>query len=154
MGRPLRADVIEKMGLKASGKLLSKQVGYNKYLVKDSKEIVMLNDVEDLDKGYVVMNIKGKPVLKVLRNLVQFVDEALPYTLNDEGKMVIDGKVVSFESAKAVEEVAEHADDEPVAEEVKEEVAEPVAEEVKEEEVKEEVAEPVKAKVSTRKASK
>ena len=132
MGRPLRADVIEKMGLKASGKLLSKQVGYNKYLVKDSKEIVMLNDVEDLDKGYVVMNIKGKPVLKVLRNLVQFVDEALPYTLNDEGKMVIDGKVVSFESAKAVEEVAE-----PVAEEVKEEVAEPV-----------------KAKVSTRKASK
>lgn len=133
MGRPLRADVIEKMGLKASGKLLSKQVGYNKYLVKDSKEIVMLNDVEDLDKGYVVMSIKGKPVLKVLRNLVQFVDEALPYTLNDEGKMVIDGKVVSFESAKAVEEVAE-----PVAEEVKEE----------------EVAEPVKAKVSTRKASK
>ena len=136
MGRPLRADVIEKMGLKASGKLLSKQVGYNKYLVKDSKEIVMLNDVEDLDKGYVVMNIKGKPVLKVLRNLVQFVDEALPYTLNDEGKMVIDGKVVSFESAKVAEPVAE-----PVAEEVKEEVAEPVAE-------------PVKAKVSTKKASK
>ena len=128
MGRPLRADVIEKMGLKASGKLLSKQVGYNKYLVKGSKEIVMLNDVEDLDKGYVVMNIKGKPVLKVLRNLVQFVDEALPYILNDEGKMVIDGKVVSFESAK---------------------IAEPVAEEVKGE-----VAEPVKAKVSTRKASK
>ena len=141
MGRPLRADVIEKMGLKASGKLLSKQVGYNKYLVKDSKEIVMLNDIEDLDKGYVVMNIKGKPVLTVLRNLVQFVDEALPYTLNDEGKMVIDGNVVSFESAKAVEEVAEP-------------VAEPVAEEVKEEEVKEEIAEPVKAKVSTRKASK
>ena len=152
MGRPLRADVIEKMGLKASGKLLSKQVGYNKYLVKDSKEIVMLNDVEDLDKGYVVMNIKGKPVLKVLRNLVQFVDEALPYTLNDEGKMVIDGKVVSFESAKVAEPVAEEVKEEvaePVAEEVKEEVAEPVAEEVKEE-----VAEPVKAKVSTRKASK
>ena len=152
MGRPLRADVIEKMGLKASGKLLSKQVGYNKYLVKGSKEIVMLNDVEDLDKGYVVMNIKGKPVLKVLRNLVQFVDEALPYILNDEGKMVIDGKVVSFESAKIAE---------PVAEEVKEEVAEPVAESVAEpvaepvaEEVKGEVAEPVKAKVSTRKASK
>lgn len=134
MGRPLRADVIEKMGLKASGKLLSKQVGYNKYLVKGSEEIVMLNDVEDLDKGYVVMNIKGKPVLKVLRNLVQFVDETMPYELNDEGKMVIDGEVVSFESEPAKEEPSK----EPVEEKATEEVAPQAA----------------KVKVSAKKATK
>ena len=35
MGRPLRQDTIEAMGLVASGKTLSKKVGYKKYRVKD-----------------------------------------------------------------------------------------------------------------------
>lgn len=94
MGRPLRQDVIEKMNLVASGKTLSAQVGYNKYKVKGSDEIVMLSTVEDLDKGYVVLKIDGKIVTKILRNLIQTVDEIIPYTIDENGKMVIDGKTV------------------------------------------------------------
>lgn len=118
MGRPLRADVIEKMNLVASGKTLSAQVGYNKYKVKDSDEIVMLSTVEDLDKGYVVLKIDGKIVTKILRNLIQTVDEIIPYTIDENGKMVIDGKTV----VEDVKEPSEPTVEEPTVEESSEPV--------------------------------
>lgn len=118
MGRPLRADVIEKMNLVASGKTLSAQVGYNKYKVKGSDEIVMLSTVEDLDKGYVVLKIDGKIVTKILRNLIQTVDEIIPYTIDENGKMVIDGKTV----VEDVKEPSEPTVEEPTVEESSEPV--------------------------------
>lgn len=118
MGRPLRQDVIEKMNLVASGKTLSAQVGYNKYKVKGSDEIVMLSTVEDLDKGYVVLKIDGKIVTKILRNLIQTVDEIIPYTIDENGKMVIDGKTV----VEDVKEPSEPTVEEPTVEESSEPV--------------------------------
>ena len=95
MGRPLRQDTIEAMGLVASGKTLSKQVGYNKYKVKDSEdEIVMLAETENLDSGEVVLSltdgVKSKPVLKIMKHLFQTSDEAYVYELNAEGKPVFE----------------------------------------------------------------
>lgn len=102
MGRPLKQDVIEKMGLVASGKELSKQVGYNKYKVKDSEdEIVRLAEVEDLDKGDVVLSATiGNgvyTVLKLMKHLIQTTEGAFEYTLDEEGKALDkDGNEISF----------------------------------------------------------
>lgn len=102
MGRPLRQDTIEAMGLVASGKELSKQVGYNKYKVKDSEEneIVRLAEVEDLEKGDVVLSLtdgnEAKPVLKIMKHLFQTADEAYVYELDDEGHVVFEKEGVSI----------------------------------------------------------
>ena len=108
MGRPLRQDTIEAMGLVASGKTLSKHVGYNKYKVKDSEdEIVMLAETENLDSGEVVLSltdgVKSKPVLKIMKHLFQTSDEAYVYELNAEGKPVFEKKGVSISVSSAVE---------------------------------------------------
>lgn len=108
MGRPLRQDTIEAMGLVASGKTLSKQVGYNKYRVKDSEdEIVMLAETENLDSGEVVLSltdgVKAKPVLKIMKHLFQTSDEAYVYELDAEGKPVFEKKGVSISVSSAVE---------------------------------------------------
>lgn len=108
MGRPLRQDTIEAMGLVASGKTLSKQVGYNKYKVKDSEdEIVMLAETENLDSGEVVLSltdgVKSKPVLKIMKHLFQTSDEAYVYELNAEGKPVFEKEGVSISVSSAVE---------------------------------------------------
>lgn len=108
MGRPLRQDTIEAMGLVASGKTLSKQVGYNKYRVKDSEdEIVMLAETENLDSGEVVLSltdgVKSKPVLKIMKHLFQTSDEAYVYELNAEGKPVFEKEGVSISVSSAVE---------------------------------------------------
>lgn len=108
MGRPLRQDTIEAMGLVASGKTLSKQVGYNKYRVKDSEdEIVMLAETENLDSGEVVLSLtdgaKSKPVLKIMKHLFQTSDEAYVYELNAEGKPVFEKEGVSISVSSAVE---------------------------------------------------
>ena len=108
MGRPLRKDTIEAMGLVASGKTLSKQVGYNKYRVKDSEdEIVMLAETENLDSGEVVLSltdgVKSKPVLKIMKNLFQTSDEAYVYELDAEGKPVFEKEGVSISASSAVE---------------------------------------------------
>ena len=73
MGRPLRQDTIEAMGLVASGKTLSKQVGYNKYhIVEDEDKIVRLAEVENVEKGDVVLSLtdgnEAKPVLKIMKH--------------------------------------------------------------------------------------
>ena len=102
MGRPLRQDTIEAMGLVASGKELSKQVGYNKYKVKDSEEneIVRLAEVEDLEKGDVVLSLtdgnEAKPVLKIMKHLFQTADEAYIYELDEEGHVVFEKEGVSI----------------------------------------------------------
>jgi hypothetical protein len=139
MGRPLRKDVIEAMGLKASGKLLEKQVGYNKYTVKDSNEVVMLSEEEDLENGKVVLKIKDQPILKILRNVIQLPTETIAYQVNTEGKMVIDGEVVSFDESSAEEPVEEPAEEVVEDKSEESEVVEEPAEEATEEPVKEEV---------------
>lgn len=101
MGRPLRQDTIEAMGLVASGKELSKQVGYNKYRVKDSEdEIVRLAEVEDLEKGDVVLSLtdgnEAKPVLKIMKHLFQTADEAYVYELDADGHVVFEKEGVSI----------------------------------------------------------
>lgn len=128
MGRPLSKSMIEKMNLVASGKTLSTQVGFSKYKVKDSDEIVMLSTEEDLDKGYVVLTINGKIVTKILRNVIQTVDGTIPYTIDENGKMVIDDVTIEPEVETASEEETVEETDEPetVEEEtVEEETVEP-----------------------------
>lgn len=109
MGRPLRQDTIEAMGLVASGKELSKQVGYNKYKVKDSEEneIVRLAEVEDLEKGDVVLSLtdgnEAKPVLKIMKHLFQTADEAYVYELDEEGHVVFEKEGVSISGSSDAE---------------------------------------------------
>ena len=84
MGRPLRQDTIEAMGLVASGKTLSQQVRYNTSRVKDSEdEIVMLAETENLDSGEVVLSltdgVKSNPVLKIMKNLFFTFEKAYVY---------------------------------------------------------------------------
>lgn len=101
MGRPLRQDVIEAMGLVASGKELSKQVGYNKYKVKDSEdEIVRLAEVENVAAGDVVLSLtdgnEAKPVLKIMKHLFQTADESYVYDLDADGHVVFEKEGVSI----------------------------------------------------------
>jgi hypothetical protein len=140
MGRPLRKDVLETIGLVASGKVLGAQCGFNKYLVKDTDEVVTLSDKEDLENGMVVLTVKGQPVLKILRNIMQLKDGFVSYQLNDEGKVVIDGEVLTFGEA-STEEVKEPVEEE--AEESEEKAEEEVVEEPSDEEVVEEPSEEV-----------
>lgn len=100
MGRPLRKDTIEAMELVASGKTLSKQVGYNKYhTVEDEDEIVRLAEVEDLDNGDVVLVLhdgeNDYPVIKIMKHLFQTTNGAYVYTLDAEGKPVFDREDIS-----------------------------------------------------------
>ena len=138
MGRPLRKDTIESMNLMTEqGYVLSKQVGFNKYLVKDADKIICLSDkaenVNDLQYDVLNLNVKGeaKPVTKILRNLVHTADGVFAYQLID-GKVVFADENVSFaqsEEPKAVE-VQEPKAEEPKVEEPK--VEEPKVEEPKE----------------------
>ena len=148
MGRPLRQDTIESMNLMTEkGYVLSKQVGFNKYLVKDADKIICLSDkaenVNDLEYDVLNLNVKGeaKPVTKILRNLVHTADGVFAYKFID-GKFVFADAGVSFVAEEETEseepttvEVDEPKTDEPVKEEPKTE--EPKVEEPKVEEPKE-----------------
>ena len=150
MGRPLRRDMIVKMDLTASGKKLGKQVGYNKYLVQkdaleDTDEIVMLAKEEDLEKGHVKLMIGDNVVLKLVRNLIQTEDGVIPYVLDEDGKIVINGeKVPSLPDVEPDEDTDDEVQSEQKNEEKESEV-EPVVMAM---------AEPVVVKTSTKKSSK
>ena len=151
MGRPLRQDTIESMNLMTEKDyVLSKQVGFNKYLVKDADKIICLSDkaenVNDLEYDVLNLYVNGqaKPVTKILRNLVHTADGVFAYKLETKE---VDGKketIVVFADAnvsftKSEEpttvEVDEPKTNEPVKEEPKVEepkVEEPTTEEPKE----------------------
>lgn len=151
MGRPLKRETIVKMDLTASGKKLGKQVGYNKYLVQkdaleDTDEIVMLAKEEDLEKGHVKLMIGDNVVLKLVRNLIQTEDGVIPYVLDEDGKIVINGeKVPSLPEEDGEEDTDSEQEDATVVEPVVESIVEPVAEPV---------AKPVVVKATTKKSSK
>lgn len=150
MGRPLRYDLIEEMGLTTTqGSKLGKQVGFNKYLVLTGKDepkyedrIVVLSDKAEIvnDLHYEVLplyvNGQAKPVTKILRNLVHTADGVYAYKFID-GKFVFADAGVSFvaEEETESEEPTAVVVDEPKAEEPK--VEEPKVEEPKIEEPKE-----------------
>ena len=147
MGRPLRYDLIEKMGLKTVDKnskesILGKQIGFNKYLVLTGKDnpkyedrIVVLSDkaeiVNDLHYEVLPLYVKGeaKPVTKILRNLVHTADGVFAYKLETKE---VDGKketIVVFADANVsftkpeeptTVEVDEPKTEEPKTEEPKE----------------------------------
>ena len=152
MGRALRQDVIEAMGLVASGKELSKQVGYNKYKVKDSEdEIVRLAEVENVAAGDVVLSltdgVKAKPVLKIMKHLFQTADESYVYELDDDGHVVFEKEGVSI-SGSSVAEQEPKDESEP---ELEAESANILSEEPSEEPVVEPSEEPVVETKSSKK---
>lgn len=90
MGRPLRKDTIEAMGLVASGKTLSKQVGYNKYrTVEDVKEIVRLAEVADGEDVVLTLHDGNDDyaVLKITKHLFHTTGGIYAYKLNSQGKV-------------------------------------------------------------------
>ena len=112
MGRPLRYDAIEKMGLNTSKGQLGKQVGYNKYLVLTGEEnpkyeeglVVRLAEADDEAKNEVVLTAKiGNgvyTVLKLMKHLIQTTEGAFEYTLDEEGKALDkDGNEITFGSS-------------------------------------------------------
>ena len=112
MGRPLRYDAIEKMGLNTSMGQLGKQVGYNKYLVLTGEEnpkyeeglVVRLAEADDEAKNEVVLTAKiGNgvyTVLKLMKHLIQTTEGAFEYTLDEEGKALDkDGNEITFGSS-------------------------------------------------------
>ena len=107
MGRPLKKADIVKMNLIAETKegqvVLGKQVGFNKYIVdEDAHKVVRLASELVADNDAVLkLSVAGeeKPVLKVLRNLVQTADAVYAYKLKVEGKG--DDEVATVEFADA-----------------------------------------------------
>lgn len=112
MGRPLRYDAIEKMGLNTSKGQLGKQVGYNKYLVLTGEKnpkykeglVVRLAEADDEAKNEVVLTAKiGNgvyTVLKLMKHLIQTTEGAFEYTLDEEGKALDkDGNEITFGSS-------------------------------------------------------
>lgn len=112
MGRPLRYDAIEKMGLNTSKGQLGKQVGYNKYLVLTGEEnpkyeeglVVRLAEADDEAKNEVVLTAKiGNgvyTVLKLMKHLIQTTEGAFEYTLDEKGKALDkDGNEITFGSS-------------------------------------------------------
>ena len=113
MGRPLKKETIEKMNLivktKDSQAVLGKQVGYNKYIVdEDNHKIVRLaKEAINEDDAVLEVQVNGeaKPVLKVLRNLIQTEEGVYSYRLETEmvdtqevTKVVFDDAHVTFEA--------------------------------------------------------
>ena len=138
MGRPLRQDVIEAMNIATSKGQLSKQVGFNKYRIKDDDElIVRLAEKEEADNDVVLSltdGAKEKPVLKIMKHLFQTADESYVYELDGEGHIVFEKEGVSLsvssdaEQGPKVEAEAEpeaEAEAEPEAEPSEESVVEP-----------------------------
>lgn len=101
MGRPLKKETIEKMNLTVTTKegnaVLGKQVGYNKYIVDvDAHKIVRLaKEVIADDDAVLTLQVNGedKPVLKVLKNLVQTEEGVYAYQLVDDAVVFADANV-------------------------------------------------------------
>lgn len=101
MGRPLKKETIEKMNLTVTTKegnaVLGKQVGYNKYIVdEDNHKIVRLaKEVIADDDAVLTLQVNGedKPVLKVLKNLVQTEEGVYAYQLVDDEVVFADANV-------------------------------------------------------------
>ena len=130
MGRPLRQDVIEAMNIATSKGQLSKQVGFNKYRIKDDDElIVRLAEKEEADNDVVLSltdGVKEKPVLKIMKHLFQTADESYVYELDGEGHIVFEKEGVSLSvSSDAKQEPEVEAEAEPVVEPSEESVVEP-----------------------------
>ena len=133
MGRPLRQDVIEAMNIATSKGQLSKQVGFNKYRIKDDDElIVRLAEKEEADNDVVLSltdGVKEKPVLKIMKHLFQTADESYVYELDGEGHIVFEKEGVSLSvSSDAKQEPEVEAEAEPEAEPVVEPSEESVVE--------------------------
>ena len=128
MGRPLKKDTIVAMNLVAETKegqvVLGKQVGFNKYIVdEEAHKVVRLASELVADNDAVLkLTVAGeeKPVLKVLRNLVQTADGVYAYQLVD-GAVVFADADVSFGAGEVATTVVE---EEPDEEEPKEEQVE------------------------------
>ena len=107
MGRPLKKETIVKMNLIVETKdgqaVLGKQVGFNKYIVdEEAHKVVRLASELVADNDAVLkLSVAGaeKPVLKVLRNLVQTADAVYAYKLKVEGEG--DDEVATVEFADA-----------------------------------------------------
>ena len=107
MGRPLKKADIEKMNLIAETKegqvVLGKQVGFNKYIVdEEAHKVVRLASELVADNDAVLkLSVDGaeKPVLKVLRNLVQTADAVYAYKLKVEGEGEDEVATVEFADA-------------------------------------------------------
>jgi len=128
MGRPLKKDTIVAMNLVAETKegqvVLGKQVGFNKYIVdEEAHKVVRLASELVADNDAVLkLTVAGeeKPILKVLRNLVQTADGVYAYQLVD-GEVVFADADVSFGAGEVATTAAE---EEKVEEEPKEEQVE------------------------------
>lgn len=92
MGRPLRWDTIEGMNIVTSKGQLSKQVGYNKYRIKDNDELIVRLAEQEVEDNDVVITLtdgaNSAPVLKIMKHLFQTPMGAYEYSLNEDGEIV------------------------------------------------------------------
>ena len=109
MGRPLRWDTIEGMNIVTSKGQLSKQVGYNKYRIKDNDELIVRLAEEEVEDNDVVITLtdgaNSAPVLKIMKHLFQTPMGAYEYSLNEDGEIVFEkeGVEISGEEPTPVE---------------------------------------------------
>lgn len=124
MGRPLKKETIEKMNLTVTTKegnaVLGKQVGYNKYIVdEDNHKIVRLaKEVIADDDAVLTLQVNGedKPVLKVLKNLVQTEEGVYAYQLVDDAVVFADANVAFGASEDETPDEEEQVEEEPTTE--------------------------------------
>ena len=92
MGRPLRWDTIEGMNIVTSKGQLSKQVGYNKYRIKNNDELIVRLAEQEVEDNDVVITLtdgaNSAPVLKIMNHLFQTPMGAYEYSLNEDGEIV------------------------------------------------------------------
>lgn len=109
MARPLSKTILEKMAVSVEtstgAKILTKQVGYNKYIVSDNTIVTLKKQIEN-DSDAVLKIVKGDKelfVTKISLHIMHTEEGAFAYTVEENGVKFID-KSVSFASITTEEE--------------------------------------------------